>query len=387
MKRSRPRAYHQAELRTQPAARAAAREISTPNRGTPLSSVMQRAAIDPRLLTAADVAQLQRTIGNAAVSRLLARLLPRENRTGLPDRLKAGIEHLSGVAMDDVRVHYNSPKPAEVQALAFAQGTDIHVAPGQEQHLPHEAWHVVQQKQGRVESRLLANGVALNDDRALENEAERMGERALCTCSIDDAHTAGGHSLESALGHGVAVKQRGPLDLVVQRVVTPIQQPRDELCWAAVGYAVYLHKGGARFPGADVATQLDAFVAAKGSKNAYVLFKANKSADIDEIIGSQSNGNNLLEAADGKGKSGEGYGKAGLTAKLNKDPAIIANVDNQHYIILTGTGTSTGAFQVTYMEPDDATSKTADTTDDPTSKFKITHVGGYKLTVLYYLKP
>ena len=30
------------------------------------------------------------------------------------------------------------------------QGTDIHVGPGQEQHLPHEAWHVVQQERRRV---------------------------------------------------------------------------------------------------------------------------------------------------------------------------------------------------------------------------------------------
>ncbi len=54
-----------------------------------------------------------------------------ENKAGLPDNLKAGIENLSGMAMDDVRVHYNSSKPAEVQALAYTQGIDIHVAPGQ----------------------------------------------------------------------------------------------------------------------------------------------------------------------------------------------------------------------------------------------------------------
>ncbi|HCC51392.1 MAG TPA: hypothetical protein DEQ30_04490, partial [Porphyromonadaceae bacterium] len=72
------------------------------------------------------------------------------NKTGLPDDLKTGIENLSGYSMDDVRVHYNSGKPAQLQALAYTQGTDIHVAPGQEKHLPHEAWHVVQQKQGRV---------------------------------------------------------------------------------------------------------------------------------------------------------------------------------------------------------------------------------------------
>ncbi len=72
------------------------------------------------------------------------------NNTGLPDNLKTGIENLSGYSMDDVQVHYNSGKPAQLNVLAYAQGTDIHVAPGQEKHLLHEAWHVVQQKQGRV---------------------------------------------------------------------------------------------------------------------------------------------------------------------------------------------------------------------------------------------
>jgi hypothetical protein len=104
------------------------------------------------------------------------------NRTGLPDQLKQGVEALSGMAMDDVRVHRNSARPAQLQAHAFAQGSDIHLAPGQEQHLPHEAWHVVQQKQGRVRATAqLKAGVALNDDRGLEREADVMGARALGT--------------------------------------------------------------------------------------------------------------------------------------------------------------------------------------------------------------
>ena len=69
-----------------------------------------------------------------------------ENASGLPGRLKAGIEALSGVSTDGVRVHPNSAAPAGVNAHAYAQGTDIHLAPGQERHLPHEAWHVVQQR-------------------------------------------------------------------------------------------------------------------------------------------------------------------------------------------------------------------------------------------------
>lgn len=116
------------------------------------------------------------------------------NNTGLPDNLKSGIENLSGFAMDDVKVHYNSAKPAQLQAHAYAQGSDIHIASGQEKHLPHEAWHVVQQKQGRVQPTMQMKGnVNINDDAGLENEADVMGEKAisviqgkLMKSSVDD---------------------------------------------------------------------------------------------------------------------------------------------------------------------------------------------------------
>jgi hypothetical protein len=80
----------------------------------------------------------------------------KENKTGLPDHLKSGVERLSGMDLSDVRVHYNSSKPAQLHAMAYAQGTDIYLGPGQEKHLPHEAWHVVQQKQGRVQATVMA---------------------------------------------------------------------------------------------------------------------------------------------------------------------------------------------------------------------------------------
>src|SRR6202012_3890208 len=102
------------------------------------------------------------------------------NNTGLPDQLKSGVENLSGHSMDDVKVHYNSDKPSQLQAHAYAQGTDIHVAPGQEKHLPHEAWHVVQQKQGRVQPTMqMKEGVPVNDSPVLETEADVMGAKAL----------------------------------------------------------------------------------------------------------------------------------------------------------------------------------------------------------------
>jgi hypothetical protein len=102
-----------------------------------------------------------------------------DNKTGLPDNLKSGVEQLSGYSLSDVKVHYNSSQPAQLNALAYAQGTDIHVAPGQEKHLPHEAWHVAQQKQGRVQPTTQAKGVAVNDDKGLESEADTMGAKAV----------------------------------------------------------------------------------------------------------------------------------------------------------------------------------------------------------------
>jgi hypothetical protein len=98
---------------------------------------------------------------------------------GLPEDLKAGIESLSGLSMDRVRVHRDSAQPAQLNARAFAQGGDVHLGPGQERHLPHEAWHVVQQAQGRVRPTLqMKGGVAVNDDEGLEREADLMGEKA-----------------------------------------------------------------------------------------------------------------------------------------------------------------------------------------------------------------
>ena len=108
-----------------------------------------------------------------------AQLEKKENLTGMPDDLKEGIENLSGFSMDDVRVHYNSSKPATVQALAYTQGTDIHVAPGQEKHLPHEAWHVAQQMAGRVSPTTNINGMPVNDNAELEREADVMGKKAV----------------------------------------------------------------------------------------------------------------------------------------------------------------------------------------------------------------
>lgn len=152
-------------------------------------------------------AALQRlTTGNAKQQQ--APIQRHENKTGLPDKLKSGIETLSGYSMNDVKVHYNSQKPAQLQAHAYAQGVDIHLASGQEKHLPHEAWHVIQQKQGRVRPTVKMEGnVKVNDDAGLEREADLMGRKALQMIAKDgsavDDESDQQAGVKAAGSHGV----------------------------------------------------------------------------------------------------------------------------------------------------------------------------------------
>ncbi|MFM2478181.1 DUF4157 domain-containing protein [Celerinatantimonas sp. MCCC 1A17872] len=119
-------------------------------------------------------------------SQLLQRkAIIQRNQTGLPNQLKSGMEQLSGYSLDHVRVHYNSAKPAAVQAHAYAQGSNIHLASGQEKHLPHELGHVVQQMQGRVQPTTSVAGMAVNDNPRLESEADSMGSRAMQMKAMD----------------------------------------------------------------------------------------------------------------------------------------------------------------------------------------------------------
>lgn len=95
------------------------------------------------------------------------------NLTGIPIQMKLDFEQRSGLSFDDVRVHYGSDKPARLGALAYTQGTQVYMGPGQERHLSHELGHVVQQKAGRVRPTGWIGGLPLNDQPELEREADR----------------------------------------------------------------------------------------------------------------------------------------------------------------------------------------------------------------------
>lgn len=94
------------------------------------------------------------------------------NQTGIPSYMKQDFEARSGLSYDDVRIHYSSPKPAELGALAYTQGSHVYIGPGQERHLPHELVHVAQQKRGAVRPTGRLGNVSVNDDPDLERQAD-----------------------------------------------------------------------------------------------------------------------------------------------------------------------------------------------------------------------
>jgi hypothetical protein len=109
-----------------------------------------------------------------------------ENKTGMPDSVKSKMETSFNTDFSDVRIHRNSSKAPQVGALAYTQGTDIHFAPGQftpdsrsgRQILGHELTHVIQHSQGRVQPTTEIAGMPVNDDRSLEEVADRRGSEA-----------------------------------------------------------------------------------------------------------------------------------------------------------------------------------------------------------------
>ncbi|WP_299675779.1 DUF4157 domain-containing protein [uncultured Tenacibaculum sp.] len=193
------------------------KESSTPtfqlknNRSEANTQKKQQENVDNSVQTQ-QTAQMQ-SIANDYTTDQQTTIQKKENNTGLPDNLKTGMENLSGMSLDHVKVHYNSPKPATVQAHAYAQGSEIHLASGQEKHLPHELGHVVQQMEGRVKPTTSVNGVAVNDSASLENEATVMGNKAL---SSENTNTIQTRSLSTNNTKNKPVQQQAK---VIQRQI------------------------------------------------------------------------------------------------------------------------------------------------------------------------
>ena len=113
----------------------------------------------------------------------------------MPTNLAAAVQRLSGESVHDVAVHYNSPEPARLGAQAFTRGgREIHLGPGHQRELPHEAWHASQQRRGQVQADRMIRGAAANVSARHEGEADRMGARAAGLARSDRAPAVDGRA-------------------------------------------------------------------------------------------------------------------------------------------------------------------------------------------------
>lgn len=103
----------------------------------------------------------------------------------MPEVVQEKMESAFKADFSNVKIHEGN-KAESVGALAYTQGDEIHFAQGKykpdtqsgQELLGHELAHVVQQRQGRVQPTGDVNGVPLNDEPALEKEADRLGAKA-----------------------------------------------------------------------------------------------------------------------------------------------------------------------------------------------------------------
>lgn len=106
---------------------------------------------------------------------------------GMPDETLNKMSNSFGTDFSDVNIHSDSKSATDAGALAYTQGNDIHFAPGQydpasqsgQELLGHELTHVQQQREGRVQANNVVNGMPLNDDKSLEDEADAGGRKAV----------------------------------------------------------------------------------------------------------------------------------------------------------------------------------------------------------------
>jgi Domain of unknown function (DUF4157) len=103
----------------------------------------------------------------------------------IPTPLRTKMEQSFNTSFANVTLHEGT-QASSIGALAYTQGNQIHFASGKfhpdtasgQALLGHELAHVVQQRQGRVKPTGQVKGLPLNDNLALEQEADRLGLKA-----------------------------------------------------------------------------------------------------------------------------------------------------------------------------------------------------------------
>ena len=161
------------------------------------------------------------------------------NLTGIPTQMKLDFEQRSGLSFDDVRVHYNSDRPARIGALAYTQIPEVYMGPGQERHLRHELGHVVQQKTSVIKATETIQGIPVNTSQELEASATRLDFTYVPTATDLTAtnHVVQMYSISHIKRVGLCCISRSG------RLVCSLSYPnhffytRDEsdICWGRIG--------------------------------------------------------------------------------------------------------------------------------------------------------
>ena len=190
------------------------------------------------------VSNIQSTIQPKIVSSIQPRFLTSldsdtESKEQMPEEVQAKMENSFGQDFSNVNIHTDSDQAKNIGAQAYAQGNNIHFAPGQynpgsksgQELLGHELTHVVQQSQGKVQpGEVHGKGLNINNDPALEKEADEMGKLA----------SEGKDAKVSGIGNGVQKKEeqaspaptKAELDEIVDRYNEIVKKAR------AFGYNV-----------------------------------------------------------------------------------------------------------------------------------------------------
>jgi hypothetical protein len=127
-----------------------------------------------------------------------------------PD-VQAKMENSMQTDFSDVNIVENSSKATQMNAEAFAQGREVHFAPGKfdqssqkgQELIGHEFGHLKQNEKSPVQANTKMNGVPVNNDPALENEADQMGKKAAAGEVASNEATSGGGSAGVMQGYFV----------------------------------------------------------------------------------------------------------------------------------------------------------------------------------------
>lgn len=158
-----------------------------------------------------------------------------EHATGLPAPVRASMESALGADLSQVRVRTASADAVRLGAAAFTRGHEIHVAPGHWapntraglKLLGHELAHVLQQRDGSLRPTTQMGDIPVNDDAALEREAD-----AVAAMAARGEHAPGAPQTAVGRARGHAVLPHGG---VVQRqglhgpMLTPTDQVMDAI--------------------------------------------------------------------------------------------------------------------------------------------------------------